>query len=77
VFAKPNPSSTLKENLEVEEYLSLLETPCLNEEVKAAFIFCCYNGLRWVDVIRLSIMILRKKYLLPELFKPKQGNLLL
>jgi hypothetical protein len=37
-FAKPNSSSKLKENLEVDEYLSLLGIPCLNGEVKAAFI---------------------------------------
>ncbi|WP_089897057.1 phage integrase SAM-like domain-containing protein [Chitinophaga arvensicola] len=48
VTAKSNPSTRLKEHLEVPEYLELLNTPCTNEEVKDAFIFCCYTGLRWV-----------------------------
>lgn len=54
VFAKSNPYTKLKENLEVDEYLKLLDTPCLNQEVKAAFIFCCYTALRWVDVKQLE-----------------------
>ena len=50
ILAKFNPSVTLKENLEAEEYSKLLNTPCMNQEVKAAFIFSCYTALRWVDV---------------------------
>ncbi|NCT76172.1 MAG: tyrosine-type recombinase/integrase [Chitinophagaceae bacterium] len=34
--------------------MALLKAPYLNEGVKAAFIFCCYTGLRWVDVKKLS-----------------------
>ena len=49
VKCKVNPCIKLKENLEIDEYLALLSTPCLNEEVKEAFIFCCYTGLRYVD----------------------------
>lgn len=74
VFAKPNPSSKLKENLEVEEYLSLLGTPCLNEEVKAAFIFCCYNGLRWVDVNRLFDNDIRAEILTTRIIQAKTGE---
>lgn len=54
VFAKHNPSAKLKENLEVDEYLFLLNAPCTNQEVKATFIFSCYAGLRWVDVKKLE-----------------------
>jgi len=50
VKAKSNPSIKLKDNLEVEEYLKLLKTPCLNIEVREAFILSCYAGLRWCDV---------------------------
>jgi hypothetical protein len=39
VNSKTNPSKTLKENLEAEDHLKLLHTPCLNETVKDAFIF--------------------------------------
>lgn len=50
INAKQGKAGKLKENLEVEEYLALLMTPCLNERVREAFIFCCYTRLRWVDV---------------------------
>lgn len=51
--AKSNPSNRLKNNLEIEEYIELLSTPCLNTEVQDAFVLSCYTGLRWVDVKRL------------------------
>jgi integrase len=54
VPAKSNPSAKLKENLEAEEYIRLLNTPCLNEEVRSAFILSCYSGLRWVDVEKME-----------------------
>lgn len=54
IKAKTGKNRKLKEHLEVEEYLKLLKTPCLNEEVRDFFIFCCYTGLRWVDVHQLS-----------------------
>jgi len=43
-----NPSIALKENLEVEECIALLNTLCFNQEVKDAFLFSCYTGLRWI-----------------------------
>lgn len=48
--AKANKNKMPKNHLEAEEYIRLLRTPCLNEEVRDAFIFCCYTGLRWCDV---------------------------
>lgn len=54
IAAKSNPSTTLKENLEIEDYLQLLQTPCLDIEVKEAFILSCYAGLRWCDVSPLE-----------------------
>ncbi|WP_276484724.1 site-specific integrase [Paraflavitalea pollutisoli] len=50
VKAKSNPSIKVKDNLEVEDYLKLLETRCSNIEVKEAFLLSCYAGLRWCDV---------------------------
>jgi integrase len=47
-------SVSLKEHLEAEEYIALLNTPCLNQQVKLAFLFSCYTGLRWVDVKKLE-----------------------
>jgi integrase len=74
VNSKSNPSSKLKENLEVAEYLKLLTTPCLNEEVKAAFIFCCYTGLRWVDVKKLEWKDIRGKVLTTRIIQAKTGQ---
>jgi integrase len=50
VAAKSNKNYKRKEHLEAFEYVQLLNTPCLNEEVQEAFILCCYTGLRWCDV---------------------------
>jgi integrase len=47
---KANKNKIRKNHLEAEEYIRLLKTPCINEEVREAFIFCCYTGLRWCDV---------------------------
>lgn len=71
VIAQSNPSTTLKENLEVEEYLQLLKTPCLNQQVRLGFLLTCYTGLRWCDVkslrwnqlngVKLTTRIIQKK----------------
>lgn len=74
VNSKSNPSSRLKENLEVEEYLNLLNTPSLNEEVKAAFIFYCYSGLRWVDVKKLEWEDIRGSVLTTRIIQAKTGQ---
>jgi integrase len=73
VFAKSNPSARLKENLEVDEYLKLLQTPCLNEEVKSAFIFCCYTGLRWADIKKLQLCDIRDSILTTRIIQAKTG----
>lgn len=74
VPAKSNPSTILKENLEVEEYLQLLNTPCLNEEIKAAFIFSCYTGLRWVDVKKLDWKDIKDGILTTRIIQAKTGR---
>ncbi len=73
VSAKSNPSTKLKEFLEVEEYLDLIKTPCLNAEVQEAFIFCCYTGLRWVDVFTLSWEQLNRSVLTTRIIQAKTG----
>lgn len=74
VHSKSNPSKRLKENLEVDEYLNLLNTPCLNEEVKAAFIFSCYTGLRWVDVKKMEWSDIRVSVLTTRIIQQKTGQ---
>jgi integrase len=54
VAAKSNKNHRRKAHLEVEEYVALLKTPCLNEELREAFVLCCYTGLRWCDVKPLN-----------------------
>lgn len=74
VKAKFKPSTKIKENLEVDEYLTLLKTPCLNEEVKAAFTFSCYTGLRWVDVKKLEWKDIRDGVLTTRIIQAKTGK---
>lgn len=58
VKCKANPSIRLKENLEAEEYIQLLKTPCFNQDLQEAFILSCYSGLRWVDVKKMEWLTL-------------------
>src|SRR5260221_12658940 len=51
---KAGGNKKLKEILTAEEYSKLMSTPCLNHEVKKAFVFSLYTGLRWVDVKSLK-----------------------
>lgn len=74
IFAKSNPSTRIKENLEVEEYLMLLNTPCINQEVKAAFIFSCYTGLRWVDVKKMKWTDIQGAVLTTTIIQAKTGR---
>ncbi|MBZ4675826.1 MAG: Site-specific recombinase XerD [Anaerophaga sp.] len=43
-----------KEILSLDEVKQLAKTPCKNSEVKRAFLFSLYSGLRWVDVKDLT-----------------------
>lgn len=74
VSSKSNPSTRMKENLESEEYLQLLNTPCTNEEVRAAFIFCCYTALRWVDVKKLEWTDIKGNVLVTRIIQAKTGQ---
>jgi integrase len=74
VSAKFNPSARMKENLEVDEYLLLLDAPCTNQEVKAAFIFSCYTGLRWVDVKKLEWKDIKDGVLTTRIIQAKTGR---
>lgn len=73
VSALANPSSKLKEHLEVEEYEQLLNTPCSNEEVRCAFLFSLYTGLRWVDVKALEWKDIKENVLTTRIIQKKTG----
>jgi len=45
ISAKANPQIAFKEIVEVEDDYAFLATPCCNEELSHAFIFCLYTGL--------------------------------
>ncbi|NLR58815.1 site-specific integrase [Chitinophaga polysaccharea] len=74
IAAQSNPSSKLKDNLEEEEYIALLKTPCFNQQVKLAFLFSCYTGLRWVDVKRLEWLDLIGRKLVTRIIQKKTGK---
>jgi integrase len=74
VQSRMNPSTTLKENLEEEEYMKLLLTPCLNEAVKDGFIFSCYTGLRFVDVKALEWKNIKGTLLTTRIIQRKTGQ---
>ncbi len=74
VSAKSNPSTRLKEIIEVEDYLALLATPILNWEVQEAFILCCYTGLRWCDVVTLSWDQIKGDTLVTRIIQQKTGQ---
>ena len=44
----------LKNVLTMDEIRILAEAPCSNDNVKRAFLFCCFTGLRYCDVSRLQ-----------------------
>jgi integrase/recombinase XerD len=50
IAAKSNKNKKIKEILSEEDYQKLMKTPCTNYEVKKAFVFSLYTGLRWADV---------------------------
>jgi integrase len=74
VKAKTNPSIRFKENLEAEEYIQLLKTPCVNREVQESFILCCYTGLRHVDVKHLEWEDIRGNLLTTRVIQRKTGK---
>jgi integrase len=74
IKTKSNPSKFIKANLEVDEYLKLLATPCLNENVKDGFIFSCYTGLRYVDAAQLKWEDIKGEVLFTRIIQKKTGR---
>ncbi|WP_447642622.1 MULTISPECIES: phage integrase SAM-like domain-containing protein [Chitinophagaceae] len=74
IYSESNPSVNLKENLEVEEYIELLNTPFFNEEVKMGFILSCYTGLRWIDVKLLKWKDITGNTLTTRIIQKKTGR---
>lgn len=74
IAAQSNPVVRIKDNLEVEEYLSLLNTPCPDPEVKFGFIFCCYTALRYCDVNVLDWEHITANTLCTRILQKKTGK---
>ena len=74
INCKSNPSKELKANLEVDEYIKLLNTPCLNEAVKEGFLFSCYTGLRYVDAEALEWADIKANQLTTRIIQRKTGK---
>lgn len=51
---KPKRPDSKREHLSTDEVKMLMATPCRNEQVKAAFLFSCFTGLRVSDIRNLS-----------------------
>lgn len=51
---KPQRRTKKKEYLTLAEVKKLADTPCDDWRVKHAFLFCCFTGLRYIDVSRLK-----------------------
>ncbi|HTN05149.1 site-specific integrase [Agriterribacter sp.] len=74
IKAKAGKKRKLKQHLEVEEYLKLLRTPCLNEEVREGYIVCCYTALRWVDIKLLDWSDIGADTIKTQLIQAKTGE---
>jgi integrase len=74
VQSKTNPSEKMKEFLEAEEYIRLIHQPLENREVRDAFIFCCYTGLRWCDVKNLRWTQIKDSVLVTTIIQRKTGK---
>lgn len=51
---KPQKQNAMREFLTIEELRTLIATPCRYEIVKKAFLFSCFTGLRYSDMLTLK-----------------------
>ena len=57
---KIQPSTEEREYLTIDELRTLMATPCTSDQIKKAFVFSCFTGLRLSDVRTLSWKMVRK-----------------
>jgi site-specific recombinase XerD len=65
-------TETLPVHLSIKEIRKLAKTPCPNDQVKQAFLFGCFSGLRYSDVDRLTWDKVKGEYL--EFTQRKTGE---
>ncbi len=51
---KFHPSESIREYLTLEEVKTIMDTPCPHNDVKRAFLFSCFTGLRLGDIRSLT-----------------------
>lgn len=51
---RPKAPESTRKYLTAAEVKKLMDTDCENENLKRAFLFCCFVGLRYSDVCRLT-----------------------
>lgn len=54
------PSTEEREYLTIDELRTLMATPCTSDQIKKAFVFSCFTGLRLSDVRTLTWKMVRK-----------------
>lgn len=73
---KPKYNKEAREYLSIEEVEALINTRCTNENVKRAFLFSVFTGLRWSDITSLRWNEMREddngKYFAITMKKTKQ-----
>lgn len=73
---KPKYNKEAREYLTIEEVKMLMQTPCSNEQLKRAFLFSVFTGLRWSDIVSLNWAELKEddngKYFLLTMKKTKK-----
>lgn len=73
VKAKSNRNFNIKEIIEQDEFQKMVLKPCGNDQVKRAFIFCFYTGLRWTDVKSLKWDEIRPDFSAYKIYQNKTG----
>ena len=73
---KPKYNKEAREYLTIEEVKMLMQTPCTNDQLKKAFLFSVFTGLRWSDIVALNWAELKEddngKYFLLTMKKTKK-----
>jgi integrase len=74
IRSKTGTCKVLKDFLEAEEFIHLIRKPIRNPEVRDAFVFCCYTGLRWCDVKNLQWSQIEGSNLVTRIVQKKTGK---
>jgi len=73
-FEMLKKTKTIKDFLTLDEIKKLVNTKCTNKEVKRAFLFACYTGLRISDIKRLQFKDIQNNEI--RIVQKKTNNIL-